>query len=196
MVRDDPFRMMGMGEGSLVRCEYFTPKKIPIIGFEGEHSRLADRQFDMVRSRTSLYLLIVLVIFALGGLFHFYSFSNKEPTQNFPATVNRDCAPWDGVAFSVMVEIDSRTTLYISIWRSPDIKFPSTFVLPENEGQIGNAYILPELGPYTPLNGDVWFQRVDEGLPIEGRFRFTSERGERFEGRFVAEWGSQMAYCG
>lgn len=60
--------------------------------------------------------------------------------------------------------------------------------------QIGNAYILPELGPYTPLSGEVWFQRVEEGMPIEGRFSFTSERGEAYEGGFIAEWESQIAH--
>ena len=94
------------------------------------------------------------------------------------------------------VQYDPATVIYISIWRSPDIKFPSTFALPDDEKQIGNAYILPELGPYIPLSGDISFQRVEEGIPLEGRFNFTSEQGEQFEGGFVAEWGSQIVYCG
>lgn len=69
-------------------------------------------------------------------------------------------------------------------------------MLPDDEEQIGNAYILPELGAYIPLSGEVSLQRVEVGMPLEGRFRFTSERGERFEGGFVAKWGSQIVYCG
>lgn len=146
--------------------------------------------------RVSLFLLLLLLVIALGGIFYFYSLPRSEPVHSFPATVNRDCAPWDGAAFTLTIEFDSITTLYISIWRSPDILFPSTFELPDDEAQIGNAYILPELDPYTPLSGEVWFQRVEEGMPIEGRFSLTSERGEMFEGRFVAEWESQVIYCG
>jgi len=132
----------------------------------------------------------------LGGIIFFYSLPKQQPAQTFPAIASRDCAPWDGTAFTVTIEIDPGTTLYISIWRSPDIPLPSTFELPDDDGQVGNAYLVPEIDPYTLLRGEVWFQRVGEGMPIEGRFRFTSERGEVYEGGFVAEWESQVMYCG
>ena len=69
-------------------------------------------------------------------------------------------------------------------------------MLPNDEEQIGNAFILRELGPYIVLSGEVTFQRVEEGMPLEGRFSFTSERGGQFEGGFVAEWGNDVVYCG
>jgi len=148
----------------------------------------------MVKTRTKLYLLAVLFVIALGGVFFFYSL--KPETQVFPATVNRDCAPWDGSAFTVTVQYDAMTEIYISIWRVPDIKFPSMYVLPDDEGQVGYGYILPELGPYTVLNGEVFLQSVSGDKPVEGRFNLKSERGERFEGRFIAEWEEKVILCG
>jgi len=161
-----------------------------------EHLCTVYRQLYMNKSRIALYLLISLIIIVLGGMVFFRSLKDQEPVRVFSATVDRDCAPWDGAAFTVTVEYDPSTKIHISIWEAPDFPFPAAFSLPDAEGQVGNAYILPELGPYTPLTGDVTFQRVREGMPLEGRFSFTSERGERYEGSFAAEWGNQIVMCG
>jgi hypothetical protein len=150
----------------------------------------------MIKSRTVLYFFVALTIIALGGSFYFYSLTKQEPAQLLPATVNRDCAPWDGAAFTVSIQYDPATIIIISIWQSPNIPHRSTFSFPDNSGQVGNAYIAPALSSYVELDGEVSFQRVEEGMPLEGRFNFTSERGERFDGRFTAEWGSQVVYCG
>jgi len=88
------------------------------------------------------------------------------------------------------------TKVYIDIWKAPDIKYPSTFVLPVNEGQTDYAYILPELDPFVQLSGDVFLQSVNVDKTVEGRFRLKSERGEHFEGHFVAEWESKIVACG
>ena len=56
--------------------------------------------------------------------------------------------------------------------------------------------LLLPVGSPKPLNGEVWFPRVDEGMPVEGRFRLRSEAGMQLEGRFVAEWGDEIVYCG
>ena len=110
--------------------------------------------------------------------------------------VSRSCAPWDGSAFSVTIQYDAMTEIYIDIWKVPDIKFPSTFMLPDNEGQVGYAYILPELDPFVQLSGEVFLQSVSVDKPIEGRFNLKSERGEHFQGRFVAEWEEKIVACG
>lgn len=149
-----------------------------------------------MKSRSLLQLLIVLALIALGSIWYFSTLRQEQSLETFPATVNRECAPWDGAAFTIMVQYDPTTVVYISIWRSPDIGFPSTFSFPDETGQVGNAYILPELGPYTLLSGEVFFQRVDKEKPIEGRFNFISAKGVMFEGWFIAEWGDQVVYCG
>ena len=139
-------------------------------------------------------MAIGLVI--LGIALFTFLMRNQEPVQTLPAAVNRDCAPWDGAAFTVIIRYDAVTTITISIWKSPDFKFPSTFSLPDEAGQVGHAYVLSDVGSLVELNGDVSFQRVEEGMPLEGRLSFTSERGGQFMGRFVAEWGSQIVMCG
>jgi hypothetical protein len=139
---------------------------------------------------------LLLLVLAITGVWYFSSLPGPGSEGNFQATVNRDCAPWDGAAFTVQVQFDSATVIYISIWQSPDILLPSTFKFQDETGRVGNAYILPELGPYTLLNGEVHLQRVQEGMPLEGRFRLTSAGGGKYEGRFTAEWLDQIVYCG
>lgn len=141
-----------------------------------------------------MYLLVVLLVTALGGVFFFYSL--KPETQVFHATVDRDCAPWDGPAFTIAVQYDATTVIYISIWKAPDIKLPSRYILTGNDGQTGYAYILPEVGPFEQLSGNVFLQSVSMDKPIEGRFSLKSEGGGQFDGRFVAEWKSEMMLCG
>ena len=137
----------------------------------------------------------LLAIILAVALFAF-SIRSQELAQTFPATVNRDCAPWDGAAFTVSIRYDPITTITISIWKSPDIKFPSTFSFPDETGQVGYAYILPELGPLQQLSGEVSFWRVDGESPVEGRFDLLTEAGRQFRGQFKAEWGNEIVYCG
>ena len=148
----------------------------------------------MMKSQTLLFIAVGLLILGIG--WYIFSAQNQEPTQIFPATVNRDCAPWDGSAFTVSIRYDPTTTITIYIWRSPDITIPTTFTFPDDTGQIGTAYILPELDPLQQLSGTIFFWHVAEQNPVEGRFELVTETGQRFEGQFEAEWENQMALCG
>lgn len=114
----------------------------------------------------------------------------------FLATINRDCAPWDGSAFTLSIPTEDGTIIHISIWQSPDIKLPVSFSFPDETGQIGAAYILPELHPLQQFSGEVSFKRVEEGIPVEGVFNLETESGKQFKGRFKAEWGNELVYCG
>ena len=145
---------------------------------------------------TRFFITVALIVLMLGLALFVYVEELSEPITVFPATINRDCAPWDGAAFTVSIPYDAVSVITISIWESPDFKIPTTFLLPDVEGQVGYAYILSELDSLIPLKGEVSFQRVGEGRPIEGRFSLTPESGEVFAGRFIAEWGEQMALCG
>ncbi len=147
-----------------------------------------------MKSRTFLVIAIGLLI--LGTALFTFSRRNQEPEQIYPGTINRDCAPWDGSAFTVSIPHDSTSTITISIWQSPDIKLPITFSFPDETGQIGFAYILPELDPLQQLSGKVLFRRVDSESPVEGEFNFMTQRGKQFKGKFKAEWGNQTVMCG
>ena len=94
------------------------------------------------------------------------------------------------------IPFDSSIAITISIWQSPDIKLPVTFTFPDETGQVGIAYILQDLDPLQQLSGEVFFWRVEEGMPVEGEFNIKTESGEPFKGKFKAEWGDQIVYCG
>jgi hypothetical protein len=148
----------------------------------------------MMKSRTLFFIAAGLLI--LGIAIFTFSARNRVPAQAFPATINRDCAPWDGSAFTISMRYDSKTTITVSIWQAPEINVPTTFTFPDDTGQVGTAYILPELDPFEQLNGTVTFLRVGPGMPVEGRFSLTSTRGGEYVGQFVAVWESQIALCG
>ena len=145
--------------------------------------------------RNQYLILIGLIILLLGVTWLSYSRQDQEPAQVFPATINRDCAPWDGVAFTLSIPTEDGIIIHVSIWQSPDIKLPVTFTFPDETRQIGFSYILPEPDPLHQLSGEVSFWRVEEGIPVEGEFSFTTESGQQFKGSFTAEWGNEVVYC-
>ena len=155
---------------------------------------MINRPLWEMKSRILLYLAIGFLIFGIAWFI--YASRTQEPMPTFPATINRDCAPWDGAAFTLLIPYDSITTISISIWQSPNIKLPVTFSFPDETGQIGFAYILPELDPLQQLSGELSFGRVEEGIPVEGEFSFTTESGKHFKGKLNAKWGDQVVYCG
>ena len=149
-----------------------------------------------MKSRTSTYVLLGLLLIALVGIWLFDRWETQASAQVFPARVDRDCAPWDGSAFTVSIPLRDGSSISISIYRSPDLKLPSRYSFPDETMNEGNVYLRKPDGSPEQLTGDVWFQRVSEDVPLEGGFRLRSERGARFEGKFLAEWGHEIIYCG
>ena len=115
--------------------------------------------------------------------------------QVFPATINRDCAPWDGAAFTVSIPVEE-SVLDISIFQSPAIGYPADFSLDEESMDTGDAFLLPSAGSPEQLTGKVHFEPVEEGMPVEGEYHFTTQSGEPLTGRFKAHWGNEIVYCG
>jgi hypothetical protein len=149
----------------------------------------------MNKIQISLLILIVLALI-LGGTFVLSASANPELLQEFPATVNRDCAPWDGPAFTVNIPLDDGRTVSISIWQSPELGGPVTFSFPDPSGQVGNASLFPAGGMPEELSGTVHFQGVQAEQPVEGQFNLVTENGDRFKGRFTAAWGDATMLCG
>jgi len=46
------------------------------------------------------------------------------------------------------------------------------------------------------VKGKVTLQRVEQGLPVEGTFDLVTDTGEPLKGKFIAEWGEDIIYCG
>ena len=149
-----------------------------------------------MKSQTRIRVVLGLSILIVGISLFAYAIRIQRSTQVFPATVNRDCAPWDGAAFTVRIALSGGDIIDISIWQSPEIKFPVTFSFPDNTGQVGNAILNHPVGLPEPMSGTVFFWRVDRENPVEGKFDFVTETGERFEGQFKAEWENQTMMCG
>lgn len=147
-----------------------------------------------MKSRTLFFIAIGLLV--LGIAFLSFSPQNQEPVQVFPATVSRDCAPWDGSAFRVSVPMEDGAVIDIGIWQAPDIKFSKTFSFPDDTGQVGYVSLRLTSDKYQQLSGTVFFHRVDVENPVVGRFELVTQAGQRFEGQFKAEWKDQMARCG
>ena len=141
-------------------------------------------------------MVIGLLILVLGITWFTLPERHQGPMQAFPATINRDCAPWDGAAFTVQIPLNTKDTLDISIWKSPDIKSTATFSFPDQTGQAGNAVLIHPAGFPETLNGSVTFTRVEQENPAEGEFDLMTESGRQFKGKFKAQWEDQIAMCG
>jgi len=135
---------------------------------------------------------LLVIGFILLGI----SFRNRQSAQIFPATINRDCAPWDGSAFLVSIPYDAGSVINISIWHAPDLKLPVTFSFPDDSMKDGNVSYLLRFSYSVELAGTVFFWRVEQERPVEGWFDLHTEAGQRLRGKFNAEWGNEAVYCG
>ena len=149
-----------------------------------------------MKSRIFLYVVLTVLLIALVAIWFVFRSDTNSPARVFPAKVDRDCAPWDGSAFTVSIPLKNGQTLHISIYQSPDIELPSHYSFPDETMSTGNAYLLTPNGSPGQLAGEVWLQRVSQEMPVEGSFRLRHESGAQFEGKFLAEWGDEIIYCG
>jgi hypothetical protein len=136
-----------------------------------------------------LSLLIISIVW--------YTFSTRKLTaaRVYPATINRDCAPWDGSAFTISIPLQEKG-ITISIYQPPDLKFPTAFLFPDDTMNVGNALLILPIGSPEQLTGNVSFQGVGQDIPVEGQFELVTNAGEHFKGKFVAEWKNEIVYCG
>jgi hypothetical protein len=143
--------------------------------------------------------VIGLLLISLSSACKFAPKRGAAAGQVFEAVINRDCAPWDGTAFTIMIRLInefSGSFIDISIWQDPDISFPITFSFPDETSRLGKTVYRSSSGNSEPLQGRVTLQGVQPGVPVEGEFSLTAARSGNFNGRFRAEWGAQSAICG
>ena len=112
------------------------------------------------------------------------------------ATINADCAPWDGSAFTLSIGTSHGGSISVSIWQAPDMADRAVFSFPDSTGQVGNAVYWTLDGASQPMRGTVAFDRVQVGPSVQGSFDLTADTGEHFTGQFEAFWGQQRALCG
>jgi hypothetical protein len=146
-------------------------------------------------SHSRFITILSLTIIIAGIAFYALTRPGQTPEQTRAATINRDCAPWDGSAFTVSIHVED-ANISISIYQTPDIKYPTTFSFPDNTMSVGNALLILPIDPPQQLNGRVSFQGVQQDSPVEGLFDLTTATGEKFKGRFIAKWGNEIVFCG
>jgi hypothetical protein len=118
------------------------------------------------------------------------------------AEIHRDCAPWDGSAFTVSIQPLAGVkqikppTLHISIWQDPNLPSGGRFQFPDNTGKVGAVYVEPAPERMTIFRGSIAFVSVTMDTPVEGQFDLTDSSGKRYAGKFLAKWTSVRAMCG
>jgi len=112
------------------------------------------------------------------------------------ATINRDCGPADGPAFTLTVPMHGRGEVRISIWKPPRIAGRAQFLLRESTDTQGSANLFVSPQELIPLAGSVVFDGVDVQRPVYGSFRFMSPSGDAIQARFAALWTDLPVYCG
>jgi len=149
-----------------------------------------------MKPRTQFVIIVGLVVLVLGIAWLTFPDRDQAVTQTFPATIQRDCAPWDGAAFTVQIALQGGDAIQISIWQSPELKLPKTFSFPDDTSQVGNASLMHSTEAAEQLSGKVSFSSVKQGSPAEGRFELFTDTGEGFTGEFHAEWQDKIVLCG
>jgi hypothetical protein len=149
-----------------------------------------------MKNRIPPYVLIGLLVVMAGMIWVIHSRRDQANTKVFEATINRECAPWDGAAFKVSVPYDPGSMVEISMWRSPDIKFTTAFNFADQTGKIGEAFYVSLFGTTAPLSGIVTFKQVEEDGPVQGEFNLRTDNGYRVQGKFRAIWENKTVICG
>lgn len=144
--------------------------------------------------RNRFLLIVTALALILGIALVTFLGRDEEPAQVYPATINRDCAPWDGAAFTVSIPLDNGG-IQVSIYQSPELSLPATFTFPDETLMEGSALLLVPVAMPEPLSGRVTFQRVERGIPVEAMFDLITQTGQEFKGKFRAEWGNEVVYC-
>ena len=143
----------------------------------------------------SQFLTTIALLLILGVALLTFLGQEQQSSPALPASINRDCAPWDGPAFTVSIPMEG-SVISISVYHSPEIRFPITYSFPDETMREGNALLLLRTSRPEPLSGRVSFSRLEQGTTVEGKFKFATDTGQRYDGTFIATWGNEIVYCG
>ena len=149
-----------------------------------------------MKNRIVPYVLVGSFAVMAGMIWVIHSRRDQDNTKVFEATINRECAPWDGAAFKVSIPYNPGSMVEISVWRSPDIKFPTAFTFSDQNGKIGDAFYVPLFGTAEPVSGIVSIKQVEEDGPVQGKFNLRTDNGYHVQGKFHATWENKIAICG
>jgi hypothetical protein len=125
------------------------------------------------------------------------------------ATVEPDCAPWDGAALAFWIPTERLGGprdgwLLLRIWRPPT-RAAGRYDFPDTTDRIGRvvhfvslsspAAIVWETQPYEELRGVVRVDRVDTNHPVRLDLDLSAATGTRLAGRVEAQWIEARVVC-
>lgn len=148
-----------------------------------------------MNSRNQFFTVVAFLFLMIGALMFVLLTRAPELVVPLPVSVARDCAPWDGPAFTVSIPLEE-TVFRISIYQPPEIQHAVRFSFPDTTLREGHALLLLPDDVTETLTGTVSLQRVEQGTPLEGRFDLSTEAGRHFQGAIRAEWDNRIVYCG
>lgn len=139
-----------------------------------------------MKSQIPVYALACTLVLAVI-LWIFFRTPTAENDTVFEASVNRDCAPWDGMAYTINIPDQAGSMIEVFIWQPPDFQFPVTYSFPDSSGRVGVVIHQSTLGSVQQLSGTITLQPFNIGSPLLGRFNFKSSDRKQFTGNFKAE---------
>src|SRR5215211_5875000 len=92
-----------------------------------EHTSMLRRPLGKMKPRTQFLLIVGILVLILGSAWYMYPGRQPEPARDYVATIQQDCAPWDGAAFAVKIPLENGENIEIAIWEAPAIQFEKTF---------------------------------------------------------------------
>jgi hypothetical protein len=146
-----------------------------------------------MKTNSRFFAALVLTALLAGIALFLFSAQDHGSVRVLRAAASRDCAPWDGPAFTVSIHAELGSAIQVSIWQSPQILRAAAFSFP---GEQGTAMYHPKFGSPQPLSGRVTFRRVEPDLPITGELDLRSADGRQFQGIFEAFWTDAIVACG
>jgi hypothetical protein len=146
---------------------------------------------------------LLALVPAVSLLLSSAGYAQRAPAQPaLYAEIVQDCAPWDGAAFTVAIQLVPGVkqlkppVLHISIWQAANLPSGGRFQFPDATGRVGAVYPDPPAKSLTTFRGDVSFRSVVQGKDVEGQFDLVDSLGKRYSGKFLAKWNGRFAICG
>lgn len=131
----------------------------------------------------------------------------KQPVR---ATVEHDCAPWDGPAFGLWIPTDHlgaglHSWIHLRIWQAPRhplgaFHFPDKTVKPKGTVVFFTDLPSPQQinwskQPRQQMKGTVRFTRVRDDQNVIGTLDFMTDNNLRLRGTFEAGWIGSKRLC-
>ena len=154
--------------------------------------------------------LILFFVVTLAHLDICLAAGHELNVEEEKASVEHDCAPWDGLAFTIWIPTTepngkSQGWIRISIWQTPEVSGRS-FTFPDTSQRIGTATYWPQLKSraqvilsqhvHEDLAGKLHFTRLNDRDSALGEFEFVTGSNTHLAGRFEAAWARRVIECG